>query len=283
MCSSVHLCSSVFLPTTPHHHPESPLKKPSRILTARIQATLNRLTSCALAASGEIVWNDEEIQASPHEKAKKMQGYTGAQRVDSGAMVEKQLTCSPVKGEKLQRTLLSLKALTSWFLSILCQLSQAGTETHQASANTNSHRLVEAVETNQGECVFSHFSQAFKMTCAGPRSHVVCFLLPQTAEWKIYSRYGKPSGECCSCFLVRSFSLGPTVTRTNALAVIRMLRRTGAKSRRCKEEVGEGRSKTEDRRLFRSQTTDYMSQQTKTKRKVIIGQFQFHFITIRKK
>lgn len=174
MCSSVHLCSSVFLPTTPHHHPESPLKKPSRILTARIQATLNRLTSCALAASGEIVWNGEEIQASPHEKAKKMQGYTGAQRVDSGAMVEKQLTCSPVKGEKLQRTLLSLKALTSWFLSILCQLSQAGTETHQASANTNSHRLVEAVETNQVECVFSHFSQAFKMTCALGREVTLC-------------------------------------------------------------------------------------------------------------
>lgn len=99
-----------------------------------------------------------------------MQGYAGAQRVDSGAMVEKQLTCSPVEGEKSKRTWLSLKALTSRFLSILSQLSQARTETHQASANTNSHRqVVEAVETNQVECVFSHFSQAFQMTCAPDR------------------------------------------------------------------------------------------------------------------
>lgn len=91
----------------------------------------------------------------------------------------------------------------------------------------------------------------------------------------MYSRDGKPNAECCSCFLVRSSSLGPTATRTSALAVIRILRRTGAKLRRCEEEVGEGPSETEARRLFRSQIADYMPQLTATKSKVTIGQFHF--------
>lgn len=46
-------------------------------------------------------------------------------------------------------------------------------------------------------------------------------------------------------FAVRSFSLGRTVTRMNALAVIRTPRRTGVKPRTCKEELGEECSKTE--------------------------------------
>lgn len=184
-------------------------------------------------------------------------------------MVEKQLTRSPVKGEKLKRTRLSPKALTSWCLSIHCQLSPARTGTHRASANTSSHRLVvEAVETNRAECVFSHFSQAFKMTCAPGRGVTsrVFFCLKRRSE-RSTAAMGSRVVNVVLVSFVRSFSLGPTVTRTNALAVIRMLRRTGAKSRRCEEEVGEGRSETEDRRLFRSQTTDYMSQQTKTNKK----------------
>lgn len=163
-------------------------------------------------------------------------------------MVEKQLTRSPVKGEKLKRTRLSPKALTSWCLSIHRQLSPARTGTHRASANTSSHRLVvEAVETNRAECVFSHFSQAFKMTCAPGRGVTsrVFFCLKLRSE-RSTAAMGSRVVNVVLVSFVRSFSLGPTVTRTNALAVIRMLRRTGAKSRRCKEEVGEGRSETED-------------------------------------
>lgn len=65
----------------------------------------------------------------------------------------------------------------------------------------------------------------------------------------------------------RSFSLGLTAIRTSALVVIRMPKRTRAKSNTWKEEVAleaecnkmEGRNEL----VRQSQTTDYTPQQTK--------------------
>lgn len=72
-------------------------------------------------------------------------------------------------------------------------------------------------------------------------------------------------------FAVRSFSLGQTATRTSALAVIRMPRRTRVKASTCKAkevEPEEECSKMERWKrlnLYLSQTTDYSPQQTTKK------------------
>lgn len=181
-------------PTPPHHHhhhPESPLKKPSRILTARIQATLNRLTSCALAASGEIVWNGEEIQASP-QKNKRRSKYSATPERSEETAAEWWKSNRLIFRSKATR--LWLKTLTSGFLSILCCPSIIS-DVH-AQKLISSQQLAEAAQTNQAECVFSHFSQAFKMTCAADepeKSRRVFSLAPNSQSERCSSRDGKPS------------------------------------------------------------------------------------------
>lgn len=86
-------------------------------------------------------------------------------------------------------------------------------------------------------------------------------------------------------FAVRSFSLGRTATRMNALAVIRTPRRTGVKPRTCKEELGEECSKTERWKRLNYRLT-VKPRQTKKKciqilafiaTKAIKVRLQFHF------
>lgn len=169
--TSAAACSSL---TPPHHHPESPLKKPSRTLTARIQATLNRLTSCALAASGEIVWNGEEIQASPQENERRSK-YRAA--MESSRMVEKQSTYFPVKCGFLS-------------ISAVCQLSQTSAQRNSSAPSTwrkqrrptkqnvcflilvkHSKWHVRRDELEKSRCVFSFASDLQSERCtAGSRA-----------------------------------------------------------------------------------------------------------------
>lgn len=123
------------------------------------------------------------------------------------------------------------------------------------------------------ECVFSPFIHPFKIASAPDRhekSHLVVLFESSHRMTDLQWLLGAKCWMLC-LFAVRSFSLGQTATRTSALAVIRMPRRTRVKASTCKAkevEPEEECSKMERWKrlnLYLSQTTDYSPQQTTKK------------------